>query len=222
LYGTCDYKVQVPGKNKLGITSYLNETANRPDEYVFLKTFRPEAANAAKTFKIVNIANAPDFQGSIYTPEQVADGLNIEGNLDGQLTIGIAWPTPLTSYLTGGSPPFIVDINTPTDTNEPYLVWLNYVLSQQNLPQVISTSYGDDEQTVPESYAKRACAGFAQLGARGISLLFSSGDAGVGPDGTCFTNTKPSKKSFLPIFPGGCPWVTTVGGTAKFEPEVAV
>jgi subtilase family serine protease len=114
---------------------------------------------------------------------------------------------------TGGSPPFIPDLLTPTDTNEPYNVWLNYILAQDNVPQVISTSYGDDEQTVPESYARRACHGFAQLGARGVSVLFSSGDFGVGSNGTCFSNTNPDQRKFLPAFPAGCPWVTTVGGT---------
>jgi len=64
--------------------------------------------------------------------------------------------------------------------NEPYLTWVNYVLSQPFLPQVISTSYADDEQTVPLDYAQRVCNSFAQLGARGHSLLFGSGDGGVG------------------------------------------
>jgi tripeptidyl-peptidase-1 len=127
----------------------------------------------------------------------------------------------VTAFLTGGSPPFIIDLNTPTDTNEPYLVWLSYVLAQKDLPYVISTSYGDDEQTVPYSYAKRACAGFAQLGARGISVLFSSGDDGVGADGTCVSNVDNSTM-FIPEFPTSCPWVTSVGGTQGFEPEVAV
>jgi tripeptidyl-peptidase-1 len=27
---------------------------------------------------------------------------------------------------------------------------------------------------------------------------------------------------FIPAFPASCPWVTTVGGTQGFEPEVAV
>lgn len=126
------------------------------------------------------------------------------------------------TWNTGGSPPFTPDLSTPTNTNEPYLVWLTYVLSQPQLPQVISTSYGDTEQTVPYSYAKRACAGFAQLGARGVSVLFSSGDSGVGSDGDCYSNTDPSKEMFLPAFPTSCPWVTSVGGTAEFEPEVAV
>lgn len=82
---------------------------------------------------------------------------------------------------------------------------------------------GDDEQDVPEAYAKRVCAGFAQLGARGISVLFSSGDHGVGVDGYCFSNAKgkTNQRVFLPVFPASCPWVTSVGATKGFSPEVA-
>lgn len=126
------------------------------------------------------------------------------------------------SWSTGGSPPFLTDLLTTTDTNEPYLEWLNYVLAQDTLPQVISTSYGDDEQTVPYSYAKRVCDGFQQLGARGISVIFSSGDSGVGSDGACFSNSNTSQAALLPEFPTSCPWVTSVGGTKDFQPEVAV
>lgn len=127
----------------------------------------------------------------------------------------------MTAFSTGGQPPYIPDMATTSDTNEPYLTWINYALAQSDLPQTISSSYGDDEQTVPESYAKRVCSGFAQLGARGISLIVSSGDAGVGPDGDCFSNTD-GKHTFLPAFPTSCPWVTSVGATANFNPETAV
>ena len=92
---------------------------------------------------------------------------------------------------------------------EPYLVWLNYVLSQYDVPQVISTSYGDDEQTVPKSYAERACKQFAQLGARGHSLLFSSGDRGVGLNNTCLSNDGKNTTMFIPSFPAGCPYVVS-------------
>ena len=71
----------------------------------------------------------------------------------------------------------------------PYTTWLDFVLNQTNLPLAISSSYGDDEQTgsypsrlsvnnvfnqatVPENFAIRACAGFAQLGAATIQRLF--------------------------------------------------
>ncbi|KAK5169014.1 uncharacterized protein LTR77_006323 [Saxophila tyrrhenica] len=221
LYGTIDYKPQVPGKNKIGITNYLNETSKRSDVAKFLRNFRPAAAKAAHEFEIIQIANGNNDQGP-YTAEQIEDGKNIEGNLDAEQALSIGWPTPLIAWNTGGSPPFKPDANTPTDTNEPYNVWLNYVLGQDDLPQVISTSYGDDEQTVPESYARRACHGFAQLGARGISVFFSSGDSGVGANGTCFSNDGKHTHQFIPSFPAGCPWVTAVGGTKGFEPEVAV
>jgi tripeptidyl-peptidase-1 len=96
--------------------------------------------------------------------------------------------------------------------NDYDLQWLDYVLSQDDIPQTISTSYGDDEQTVPYTYANRVCAGMASLGARGVSLLFSSGDSGVGGGGevspahqTCKTNDGRNVTTFLPTFPASCP-----------------
>ena len=46
-----------------------------------------------------------------------------------------------------------------------------------------------------------------QLGARGVSILFASGDGGVagGRPASCTT--------FVPTFPSGCPFVTSVGAT---------
>ncbi|EUC55873.1 tripeptidyl-peptidase, partial [Rhizoctonia solani AG-3 Rhs1AP] len=104
---------------------------------------------------------------------------------------------------------------------QPYLEWVNYILNKTTLPFTISTSYGDDEQTVPLDYATRLCNSFAQLGARGVSLLFSSGDGGVG-SGTCKTNDGTNRTRFQPIFPASCPYVTAVGGTYKVSPEVGL
>ena len=61
---------------------------------------------------------------------------------------------------------------------------------------------------------------FAQLGARGVSVLFSSGDTGVGS--ACQTNDGKNTTRFLPIFPAACPFVTSVGGTYHVEPERAI
>ncbi|KAK3720454.1 hypothetical protein LTR37_003867 [Vermiconidia calcicola] len=220
LYGTINYTPQAPDLNKVGLTNYLNETNRRRDIHLYLKTYRPSIADAAYEFPIVRIANAPDQQGPL-TKFQMNNFLQFEGAMDAELLLVFTYPTPMTAYSTGGSPPFQPDLQTPTNMNEPYLTWLNYALAQNDLPQVISTSYGEPEQTVPESYARRVCAGFAQLGARGISLLFGSGDAGVGADGTCYSNANPERRVFLPNFPAGCPWVTSVGATKGFTPEVA-
>ena len=49
---------------------------------------------------------------------------------------------------TGGLPPFKPDNSSSTNTNEPYVDFLNFFLNQSSIAQVLSTSYGDDEQSV--------------------------------------------------------------------------
>lgn len=61
---------------------------------------------------------------------------------------------------------------------------------------------------------------FAQLGARGVSVIFASGDTGVGS--ACQTNDGKNTTRFLPIFPAACPFVTSVGGTYRVQPERAI
>src|SRR5258708_37789296 len=99
--------------------------------------------------------------------------------------VGHAHPVLGPAFTPGGCPPFLPtpDEPPPADSqNEPYLPYYQYLLSQPNsaLPQVISNSYGDDEQTVPEKYAVRVCNLIGMMGLRGISVLESSGDNGVG------------------------------------------
>jgi len=213
LYNTINYEPQVPGQSQIGFNNFLGQVANRSDTSIFLSMFRPEAVGDAYDFTDVSIAGGPIDNGT--------NGAGAEANLDVETITGLTWPIPVTSYSTGGSPPFQADLNTPTNTNEPYLTWLNYVLGQSSVPQVISTSYGDDEQTVPYSYASTVCNSIAQLGARGVSVLFSSGDFGVGANGTCLSNDGKNTSMFLPVFPASCPYVTAVGGTYRFPEEVA-
>lgn len=218
LYGTVDYTPQVPGKNQIALNNFLNETNNYSDFNIFLQDYRKDAVG----FKFPNvIINNGSNQQTPNTAEENNNGHDLEGNLDAQTIVGITYPTPLIAYNTGGSPPFKPDINTPTDTNEPYAIWLKYVFAQENLPQTISTSYADDEQTVPLSYATTVCRQFAQLGARGVTLFFPSGDGGVGGTvDTCVSNDGKNKTEFSPGFPSSCPYVTTVGATKNFNPEV--
>lgn len=223
LYGTKGYKQKAVGLAKIGWNNFLNQTPIRPDINKFLKMYNKPAQLHAWSFESVEIAKGPRAQYWPLSPDQ-ANGPDIseEAVLDAETILGMTYPQPAISYSTGGSPPFIPDLNAPTDTNEPYLVWVNYVLKQKNLPQVISNSYGDDEQTIPRSYAERVCKSFAQLGARGVSLLVSSGDGGLGgqDDSLCFTNDGKNSSTFLPEFPASCPYVTAVGATMQFEPEL--
>ena len=58
-------------------------------------------------------------------------------------------------------------------------------------------------------YATRCNTEFAKLGARGVSLLVSSGDGGVAG-----SQTSPCPGGvFIPNFPAASPFVTAVGGT---------
>lgn len=42
-------------------------------------------------------------------------------SIDTQFLFGLTSPIPATFYTTAGTPPFIPDIDSPTDGNEPYL-----------------------------------------------------------------------------------------------------
>ncbi|KAI1630893.1 tripeptidyl-peptidase 1 precursor [Biscogniauxia mediterranea] len=218
LYSTKGYKTQAFDKNTIGFNNFLGEHPIRSDAELFLAKYRPEAVSSAKDFPMYTIAGGPGDYA--LTPDDIANGTSKEANLDIQAIAGISWKTPIVSYSTGGSPPFDPSVSTPTNTNEPYLVWVQWLLSQESLPQIITTSYADDEQTVPKSYAVRVCNEFAQVGLRGTSLLFSSGDSGVGAYGTCVSNDGTNRTQFLAEFPPSCPYVTAVGATKNFDPEV--
>lgn len=110
-----------------------------------------------------------------------------------------------------------MDNSSATASNEPYLELLEYLLAlnDTDLPTVLSISYGEEEQSVPEDYARKVCNLFMQLGARGVSVIFASGDYGPGDSCTTGNNTDESSTYFQPVFPATCPWVTAVGATAN-------
>jgi len=143
----------------------------------------------------------------------------VEANLDVQYARAITKDIPNIFYSTGGSPP-IVTGSESSNTNEPYLEFLDFFLdlSDADLPNTLSISYGDDEDTVPLSYADEVCTLFSTLGARGVSILVASGDGGVGS--ACDSGANGSE-GFDTSFPASCPWVTVVGGTTGNSPEKA-
>lgn len=189
----------------MGIAGFLKQWPFKSDLTTFMKSYATQG-NAAQTFSctLINGGTCPQTG----TP-------GVEANLDVQYARAITESIPNVYYSVGGSPPWL---GTGTNTNEPYLEFLNYLLAldASALPNTVSISYGDDEDTVPLDYATNVCNLFAQLGARGVSVLVASGDSGVGT--TC---TSGSTKTFTTSFPASCPWVTTVGGTTGNSPEKA-
>ncbi|KAF2152152.1 putative alkaline serine protease AorO [Myriangium duriaei CBS 260.36] len=97
---------------------------------------------------------------------------------------------------------------------------------------VISISYGEQEDDLPTNYQQRQCNEFMKLGMQGVSVLVASGDSGVAARGTDDGNADGclgKGQIFNPDFPASCPYLTAVGATylppgasANGDQEVAV
>ncbi|QRW02045.1 tripeptidyl-peptidase I [Ceratobasidium sp. AG-Ba] len=203
LYNTGNYTASVKS-NRLGIAGYLEEFANFADLQTFYKNITPRLL-------------APTLRSSLLTEVSILKILRRLVGASARLnwmfsTLVYQLSCSNIYYTTAGRPPHINTTGTPDNNSEPYLEFLQYLLAKPKaeVPQTISTSYGDEEQSVPKEYAKRICGMFAQL----------VGDGRAANSTTCVSvDTK--KPMFLPAFPASCPYVTAVGGT-HYVPEVAV
>lgn len=84
--------------------------------------------------------------------------------------------------------------------------------SDVDIPKLFSTSYGEDEKSWSLDAAKRLNVEFQKAGARGITLLFASGDSGA--------NCESGR--FEPQWPSSSPYITAVGGSGGSSTEVAI
>ncbi|KAH9055293.1 subtilisin-like protein [Lactarius vividus] len=222
-YKTWGYTPTSTDQNSLGIVGFNSQYPSPWDLGAFMDKYK---FGGYATFRIVEV------NGGGYD----ATKPHFEANLDVQYAEAMAYPTPHTFYSTGRG---------PQGMDNPYLSWLNYILKQEKIPQTISISYGNEEKDYPRDDAIYACRLFAQLGIRGVSVLFASGDFGVG-SGDC--KAKDGKVLFGPMFPATCacdsvyritsigqaqvqvahhafsgPFVTSVGGATGggYIPEIA-
>lgn len=217
LYQLDNFQAEGQVGNSLGISGYLEQYAQEEELRRFVDEYAPYARNAS--FEVVSISGGLNIQN---VPSSVDTE---EANLDMQYGLAMSYNTSVTYYTTGGRGFLMPDLDQPSagnNQNEPYLDQLHYLLAldDEELPKVLTTSYGENEQTVPEEYSRSVCSLFAQLGSRGTSVIFSSGDSGV--SSACQTNDGKNTTRFLPVFPASCPFVTAVGGTTHVAPEVAV
>jgi tripeptidyl-peptidase-1 len=216
IYNIGSYMPEVSSGSEIAFGNFLNQSASFSD----LALFEQYLGIPSQNFSVV-LVNPADGATDLPQPPLLAnDG---EANLDVQNIVSLSHPLPVTAYITAGSPPYFPDPVEPAGTpneNEPYLPYYEFLLAQpsKDVPQVITNSYGDEEQTVPEDYAVRVCNLIGMLGLRGVSVLESSGDEGVGASCLALDGVTPQ---FNPIFPATCPYITSVGGTVSFEPEIA-
>ncbi|EMD36470.1 hypothetical protein CERSUDRAFT_156150 [Gelatoporia subvermispora B] len=183
--------------NQLGVSGFSEQFANQADLETFLSQFRTDIPSST-TFSLETLDDG-------LNPQSGSDA-GVEANLDVQYTIGLATDVPTTFISVG---------EDTQDGLGGLLDIINFLLEQDSPPQVLTTSYGRNENTVSRSVANNLCNAYAQLGARGTSILFGSGDGGVSGIQSA------SCQTFVPTFPSGCPFMTSVGATTGINPETA-
>ncbi len=188
LYKTKGYVPAAGGQNKLGILGLQNEYPSLLDLLQFMANFRTDAVAAIFSVELIN--------GGRYNRNQPGQ----EASLDIQYTAAIAYPTPQIFYSTGGLLRWTNDDGEPAP-DDPYLVWLDFLLNLPDIPQTILIAYGNPEQVFPREYATSLCNLFARLGARGVSIIVSTGDEGIGR-GDCKDSS--GNVRFISSFPASC------------------
>ncbi|KAJ6153646.1 hypothetical protein N7470_006605 [Penicillium chermesinum] len=141
LYSIGDYEANPDNGNSVAFSSFLEQYAQYADLALFEKNIAKHAAG--HNFTVQTVAGGKNIQGG--------SGDSSEANLDAQYIIGISSPIKTIEYSTGGRGPLVPDLDQPdpnNDNNEPYLDLLQYLvkLDDSELPKVLSTSYGEDEQ----------------------------------------------------------------------------
>jgi len=207
-----------PSPSRFGIAGFLEEVINYEDVAEFTRMYAPELASLAPpyNFTVELVANGTN-------PQYPRGAAGHEASLDVQYAVALAHPAQVVYYVTGGRGAKLDGTGKPLPAdesdNEPYLEFLQHLvgLPDAAVPQVLSISYADDEQTVPRAYAMRVCDLFLQLAARGVSVLAASGDGGSSGTGQsrCVSNDGTGEPALLPTFPASCPWVTAVGATGN-------
>jgi tripeptidyl-peptidase-1 len=124
----------------------------------------------------------------------------VEASLDIQYILGVAPLVPTWFWS-----------NDPFDFWSDITAWVAQLANDTNCPLVHSVSYGSQGNYPAASYRDRINNEFKKLGARGISIIFASGDSGTGCS-LCY--------EFQPSFPATSPYVTSVGATKFIQDAI--
>ncbi|KAH9015228.1 subtilisin-like protein [Lactarius pseudohatsudake] len=207
LYKTFAYVPTAADRNTLGIFGFQKDYPSETDLTKYMTNFRSDVEPPSLATFTVELVN-----GGEYEPNNPG----LEASIDVQYASAMAYPTPIIFYSIGGKERCSADSNEPLPGDaDPRVARLP--AQKTDIPQTISVSYGNYERNLPQEYTRVLCILYAQLGARGVSVLYPTGDDGVGDD----CEDKSGNVRFAIEFPASCPYLTTVGGTTDYDPEVA-
>lgn len=180
------YGVDVVGEapeNSMAVTAFLEQYYDQSDLTKFYDTY---------------CTNLTCGKG---LPTLVGDATNgtagVESMLDIETITGVAGNVSAEFWGFSGRSPDNVE-------NEPFMKWLTTLANTTDPPMIFSTSYGEDEDSWSYEAFSRLNVEFVKAGARGITLLYASGDEGA----NCESGV------FVPEGPGSSPYVLAVGGTS--------
>lgn len=176
--------VEGTGATKQAATGFLQQYFKDSDLEKFYEKYYPVAKG--RTIKAVG--------------DKMGSSAGVEASLDVDYISSVGGNVTTEFWSFAGTAP-------DNPQNEPFLKWIQLVsnTSDAQVPHVFSTSYGEDEASVSVAYSDRINVEFGKAGTRGISLMFASGDDGVGSN--CTGGKFDSK------WPAASPYVTAVGGT---------
>lgn len=228
--------------NTLGIVEYTPQAFLQSDLDIFNAEFQPRAKGRSPI--VVLLDNA------VVQTENRTFNFNGESALDLEYAMALIYPQQATLFQVGDTVQgasfnnFLDTIDGSYCTFEggdsrnatidgQYAARINCGVAKPT--SVISTSYGSNEADLTPRYEQRQCDEYMKLALLGISVIYSSGDFGVaGNGGQCIEDTTEgsvfnngTSGRFNPSFPGGCPWVTSVGatqvlnGSSVKDPEAA-
>lgn len=178
-------------KNRQAVAEFQGQTMKTSDLKSFFQKYVPGSpASAATVHKFV--------------PSSGTGSAGVEASLDIEYIMGVA-PGILTEFWYWKGTDFCADLQQ----------WTSTILSTDDAPLVHSVSYGF-QGPVSKLGCKTAQVtdidtNFAKLAAKGITIIFASGDSGSGQTGLI-------SQKLYPSWPASSPWVTAVGST-RFQDQ---
>ncbi|KAF5343018.1 hypothetical protein D9757_014608 [Collybiopsis confluens] len=216
--------ISISGHSKYGSSVNKASNANASSTKAPIPTSTASFSNCNDTVtpaclqKLYGLPSSLRFSGQIYLPtyiNQFLDGASnsqnlsdagAEANLDIQYTVGMANNISVT----------FVDIGDQVRDGDDggFLDIINDLLAEQKPP--LTTSYGvvGDESGLSKPLTFAMCDAF--MTARGVSILYATGDGGVASSPGVDCDGEP----FLAAWPT-CPYTTLVGATANFPEKGA-